>query len=50
MLRSGVMIDNDRRNTVFVDTKKLSELQQLIQNRNNSIVSATAQKKTESQF
>jgi len=25
-------------------------LQQLIQNRNNSIVSATAQKKTESQF
>ena len=50
MLRSGVMIDNDRRNTVFVDTKKLSELQQLIQNRNNSIVSATAHKKTESQF
>ena len=50
MLRSGVMIDNDRRNSVFVDTKKLSELQQLIQNRNNSIVSANANKKMESQF
>lgn len=37
--------DYERRHSLFVDnTKKLSELQQLIQNRNNSIVSANAQK------
>ena len=59
MLRRGVVpqqldcLDYDsqlRRNSVVVDTKKLSELQQLIQNRNNSIFSAANAQKLDNNY
>lgn len=58
MLRRGVVpqqldcldYDSQLRRNSAVDTKKLSELQQLIQNRNNSIFSAANAQKLDSNF